>query len=183
MNHSNRTRTRAASLASRFGGSSSNRSATAGLPIYSLRGDIHGRVSLDSVRRGGGDGRGVASSEEEDDEEEERDDSDEYDDDDDDDQDDLEMDTLNKNSQGRGGWKLVHTSDARSPTTSRASESRPHNDDDHDDAPPPPTAKTSSRSSSSPFERFDIVEWASMSFSMLMVLLLCLVAFHICFAS
>lgn len=151
--------------------------------MYSLR-ENTSRVSLNSVRRdshgrssgSGSDGDGDAFSEGDDD------DDDDYDDEDND----LEMDTLNKNSQGRGGWKMIHTSDGAHPPTPTsathpASSSGLTFSAGRPSTQPDKAVGSVSKKKMSSFERFDPMEWISMSISSVMVILLCLVAIRICF--
>ena len=112
------------------------------------------------------------------------------DDDEEEDGSDLEMDTLNKNSQGRGGWKMLHLQDRdhpqlpASPTNhSGAGRIRRSSSNGHLRMNPekPGISKQIKATPYSRFERFDTAEWVSMSTSLVLVTCLTVVALHICF--
>ncbi|CAD6580498.1 MAG: hypothetical protein CYPHOPRED_001237 [Cyphobasidiales sp. Tagirdzhanova-0007] len=166
---SNRSRARAASLAT---------SQQSGLPMYSLRADdlaTARRGSADEAREEGADVNDPDDlSEDEEDEEGS----------------DLEMDTLNKNSQGRGGWKMLHLQDRDHPSSPvklgnkigagglRRSSSNTHLKGTHEKGS---LEKQSKMTQYSRFERFDAAEWIAMSIAMVFVICLSIVALHICF--
>ncbi|KAL7006454.1 hypothetical protein EMMF5_003875 [Cystobasidiomycetes sp. EMM_F5] len=92
--------------------------------------------------------------------------------DDDEDLNDLEMDTLNKNSQGRGGWKMLPGNQPSTPTTPRLSSSGSVLDMGHFNK----QAGHRSR-----FEPLHWTEWLAIITSTCLVSLLTVVALHMIF--
>lgn len=179
------------------------------LPLYSPRSPsgagggnsaAFGRASLalsprsrQSTTRRDGEDDNSGNDSEEDDEDEDDDDSD--DDDDDDEVNDLEMDTLNKNSQGRGGWKMIggnhHHANTNGAMTSPhlGSSSAPsspthrqhRSSSDHSPTSPKKSVASTKASPNRNFEPFQLKEWLVMGISLICVTLLTVVALHICF--
>ena len=176
------------------------------LPLYSPRSPsgpaggnsgAFGRASLalsprsrqSTTRRDGKDDDDSGNDSEEDDEDD--DDSD----DDDDEVNDLEMDTLNKNSQGRGGWKMIggnhHHANANGALSSphlggsSAPSSPTHrqhrSSSDHSPTSPKKSGASTKASPNRNFEPFQLKEWLVMGISLICVTLLTVVALHICF--
>ena len=87
---------------------------------------------------------------------------------------DLEMDTLNKNSQGRGGWKMLgsgegHRSHPGSPTTPTSPQGRSA------------ASIQAGKAKSNNFEKFTVKEIVVMCIPLLFVTALTAVALHIVF--
>lgn len=175
--YSNRSRARATSMASKFSNST--------LPLYSARDPTSGssnastsgqhavsksnRRSTDSTRRS------------DDDEEHDDDDYEDYSD-----EDDLEMDTLNKNSGGKGGWKMVANSDTPltsifSPSAHTHPPGRRSMSDGHDHLEKTHASHPHKNARNSRFERFDRLEVTAMIFSLALVTFLTIASLQICF--
>jgi hypothetical protein len=179
----------------------SPRSPSGGVGVWNSAASARASLALsprsrqDTATRDGrkGEGDGDYGSEDED-EDEDKDDSDD-DDDDDDEVNDLEMDTLNKNSQGRGGWKMIggnhHHANANGALSSphlggsSAPSSPTHrqhrSSSDHSPTSPKKSGASTKASPNRNFEPFQLKEWLVMGISLICVTLLTVVALHICF--
>lgn len=173
---SNRSRARATSIASKF--------SIATLPLYSAHDTAPGppTASTSNHRTSMSASRNVRS----------RDDSREQVEDDDDDEDDysdesdLEMDTLNKNSGGKGGWKMIANTDTPlsglfSPSTHTHPPGRASLSDSQAQREKAPSAHNQKGLKNSRFERIDRVEWIAMSVSLALVAFLTVASLQICF--
>lgn len=194
----NRSRARASSLASKLSGST--------LPLYSERDAPVASTSTSTpttttspgrlTREHSGAYRRSASEHSESSDDGDDDYDDDYEDDDDEDEDDnsLEMDTLNKNSGGKGGWKMVANTDkyGNTPTSAtflptamivgsssrlslaieETSKEKVHKSH----------SATGKKGPHSRFEPFGKVEWIAMVTSLVLVTILTVLSLHICFS-
>lgn len=176
---SNRSRARASSMASKFSNPTlplySAREVAPGPPTASTSSQGRTPNGLDNKSRHHGNQHAI------------NDDSDEEDDDDGySDESDLEMDTLNKNSGGKGGWKMIASTDTPlSALFSPSSHTHPpgrisisNSNDNHEKY----TSHATKISKNSRFERFDKTEWIAMSVSLALVAFLTIASLHICFS-
>ena len=149
----NRNRARASTLG--LDTSSRRSTSTRGdLPLYTA-----GSTSYDSPSRHKSNGHAQQHSL----------DDDEHDDDSDDDLEDLEMDTLNKNSGGRGGWKMVPGHGPLTPSSPSASMSAVQRSQLSPSSNPSPHAGVRKHSR---FEPLSWQEWSAMSISSVLVMAL-----------
>jgi hypothetical protein len=107
-------------------------------------------------------------------------DDDDEEEEDEDDHNELEMDTLNKNSQGRGGWKMLGSGDGNrsqpgSPTTPNSPRAR------HVQGSPQTGGKSNAKANNN-FERFTFKEIAAMLVPLFLVMALTGIALHIVIA-
>ncbi|KAK9895653.1 hypothetical protein P389DRAFT_170363 [Cystobasidium minutum MCA 4210] len=182
---SNRSRARATSIASKF--------SHATLPLYSARDPTSSAPSQASTSSntiqhaqysGGGRHRNSTNSDD-DSQHGEHDDDDDYEDGSD--EDDLEMDTLNKNSGGKGGWKMVANTDTPfSSLFSPSSHTHPPGRRSMSDGAAEhheklPNGYHQKGLKHSRFERFDKTEITAMAVSLALVTFLTVASLQICF--